>query len=111
MSFDCPIKLGNLHAHLDPYTISWEFINQQGFNVPVNFTGSDSFSNDNRSLTIVLDDVTVSNEYRCVLQLRRCDIRRSGRIFRCNTQSYFGPRTRIFGKKIESTARTRFVAS
>ena len=100
INIDCPIKLGNLYGHLDDYSISWEIINRQGFIIPVNLSLPDfhySSSSDNRRLTFTVDESAISNQYRCKLELRRCDILRSNGP-RCSVQSYFGPHTQIFGK-------------
>ena len=107
INIDCPIKLGNLYGHLDDYSISWVIINRQGFAIPVDFSLLDfhySSSSNNRRLTFTVDYSSISNEYRCKLELRRCDILRSNAYYlrsngpRCSVQSYFGPRTQIFGK-------------
>ena len=89
----CPISLGALANHLDPYTFSWESLNPGEDLVPVN-------ANNNRTLTIFVDENTSVNVYRCVLHLRRCDITRTNGSPRCPTVRYFGYRTQfeVFGK-------------
>jgi hypothetical protein len=95
---------------LDPYTFSWQLFNAQNFSIPVPF--SPQYSNNNRTLRVFVDDATRSNEYRCMLQLRRCDINRASGVPRCQAMSYFGPRTgfEVFGKQLYSICWSHYVA-
>ena len=92
----CPIPLGELADHLDPYTFSWEAVNQEGFSVPV---APSQYSNNNRTLTIFVNDTTHDGMYHCVLRLRRCDITRSNGSSRCPVLTFSGSRTQfqVFG--------------
>lgn len=98
----CPIKLGNLHAVLDPYDISWEQI-KDGV-LPEAVTDQDLLSNDNTLLSIPIDNSTASNVYRCTLQLRRCDIVDPVNGPKCQSNTYTGPLMgfTVFGKYIVS---------
>ena len=97
----CAILRGALADHLDPYTFSWESLNQQNFIVPVTPSPSSQYSNNNRTLTIFVDDSTRDSMYRCVLKLRRCNITRSDGSPRCQTMTYQGGLTRfaVLGKR------------
>ena len=99
----CPIMLGDLHTVLDPYHISWEQIEDGVFPIPVN--DSDLLSNDDTILSIPIDDSTASNVYRCVLNLRRCNIAYpssdgNNTNYKCQSEEYNGPRMgfAVFGK-------------
>ena len=96
----CPFPLGALAKHLDPYTFSWETINIQGFSIPVLPSPSSQYSNNNRTLTILVDGSTRDSFYHCVLLLRRCDITRSDGSLRCPAMTYGGPLNRfaVLGK-------------
>ena len=98
----CPIPIGALADHLDPYTFSWESLNQQGFTVPVRSSPSSQYSDNNRTLTVFVNERTRDNMYRCVLRLRRCDIIRSDGSPRCLAMVYRGNLTRfaVLGKGI-----------
>ena len=98
MELTCAIPIGALADHLDPYTFSWEY-NQLGFSIPVD---PSQYSNNNRTLTIFVNDSTRDNVYRCVLRLRRCNIIRSrDNSFRCPVMTYMGDPTRfvVHGKR------------
>ena len=98
----CAIPIGALADHLDPYTFSWEVLNQQGFALPVSPSPSSQYSNNNRTLTIFVTESTRDNVYRCVLRLRRCDIIRTrDNSFRCPVMTYMGDTTRfvVHGKR------------
>ena len=97
----CAIPRGELADHLDPYTFSWESLNQQGFSIPVPPSPSSQYSNNNRTLTIFVNDSTRDSQYHCVLRLKRCDITRSDGSFRCPVMTYMGDPTRfvVHGKR------------
>lgn len=91
---ECPIMQGNLYNHLDPYEFRWQLLSG-GFISRVD----DGLSNNNRDLTIFVDETTRSNQYQCVLVLSRCGItvsRRAG----CPVLTYEGPfiQLEVFGK-------------
>jgi hypothetical protein len=94
---------------LKPYTFSWQLFNAQNLSIPVPF--SSQYSNDNRTLSVRVNDTTRSNEYQCVLQLSRCDILKSNGDPQCPATQYFGPRTgfEVFGKKLYSTCSRHYV--
>lgn len=98
----CPIMSGNLFGLLDPYVFSWVLFDSQGFVRPID---SLLYSNNNRTLTMFINDTTRSNQYRCSLRLRRCDISRTGGVPRCPVQTYEGPRIQfeVFGKLFQIT--------
>lgn len=99
----CPIPLGNLYNHLDPYTFFWEEAPEHAVLIPLHPSlVPQRYSNNNRSLTVFVNDTTRSNSYRCGLRLRRCDIISTDSIPYCPEMTYFGPitRLRVFGKDI-----------
>ena len=100
----CPIMLGNLHnTVLDPYGISWYQIENGVLPIPVT---DDLLSNDNTVLSIPIDNSTASNVYRCVLNLRRCNIPGNNDGNKCQMKEYNGPlmgfAIAVFGKYIHS---------
>lgn len=100
----CPIPLGNLYNHLDPYTFSWEVSYEHAIPIPLNPSlASQHYSNNNRSFTVFVNDTTRLNSYRCFLRLRRCDISVSNGSPRCPEMMYFGPLThfKVFGKELK----------